>query len=275
MEREHEGTIVAEQTSQPYVGQWNRLISTTNWEKGRIIHQWRTALRESGAVATEYSDEVWSGMVRGVAGQHVGRLRRVFERFGDSYSQYAGLYWSHFQAALDWEDAEMWLEGSIQNGWSVSAMRRQRWETLHAAAGDEPREDDLVAVEIDEDYHDAERSASVRVNDRDERVTEGYTAEARSPAGPDFGDDDRTGAHVMSGEVGDFADGSSARPGTPAERVRPFAELNPLPDDLAAPFESFQLAILRHKSEQWVEVSLDDVLASLDALKALALAPVA
>jgi len=48
---------------------------------------------------------------------------------GDS-SQYEGLYWSHLQAALDWDDAEMWLEGAIQNQWSVSQMRGQRWETL-------------------------------------------------------------------------------------------------------------------------------------------------
>ena len=27
-----------------FVGQWNRLVSTTNWEKGRIICQWRDAL---------------------------------------------------------------------------------------------------------------------------------------------------------------------------------------------------------------------------------------
>ncbi len=35
--------------SLPFVGRWNQLVSNTNWEKGRIIYQWREALRESGA----------------------------------------------------------------------------------------------------------------------------------------------------------------------------------------------------------------------------------
>ena len=38
-----------EQTSLPFVGRWNELVSHTNWEKGRIMHQWRETLRASGA----------------------------------------------------------------------------------------------------------------------------------------------------------------------------------------------------------------------------------
>ena len=92
--------------SQPYVGQWNRLVSTTNWQKGRIIGAWRVSLAVQGLAVNEYSDEAWARLVGGVTGQHVGRLRRVFVRFGESHEQYAGLFWSHFQAALDWTDAE-------------------------------------------------------------------------------------------------------------------------------------------------------------------------
>ena len=116
--------------SQPFVGQWNQLVSTTNWDKGRIIFDWREALIEAEAPAVEYSDEAWSRRVGNVTGQHVGRLRRVFQRFGTTANDYEGLFWSHFQAALDWEDAEMWLEGGVQNEWSVSQMRRQRWEKV-------------------------------------------------------------------------------------------------------------------------------------------------
>ncbi len=74
----------ATEVSEEFVGRWNTLISTTNWEKGRIIGQWRQALIETGAPATCYSDEAWSKRVGGVSSQHVGRLRRVFERFGSS-----------------------------------------------------------------------------------------------------------------------------------------------------------------------------------------------
>ena len=144
-----------EVTSQPFVGRWNRLVSTTNWEKGRIITQWRETLIDQDVSATEYSDEAWAILVGGVTGQHVGRLRRVYQRFGPSYEQYDGLYWSHFQAALDWGDAEMWLEGAVQNDWSVSQMRRQRWETLGAVESDKPQEDDVIKNELDEDFEPA------------------------------------------------------------------------------------------------------------------------
>ena len=46
--------------SQPYVGQWNRLVSTTNWHKGRIIGAWRESLAAQGLAVSEFSDEAWA-----------------------------------------------------------------------------------------------------------------------------------------------------------------------------------------------------------------------
>jgi hypothetical protein len=275
MASDYEGTVVTERASEPFVGQWNRLISTTNWEKGRIVYQWRAALRESGAEVTEYSDETWSRLVGGVTSQHVGRLRRVFERFAEIRGQFDRLYWSHFQAAIDWDDAEMWLEGATQNGWSVALMRRQRWQTMSELGEPAPADDEGVLGELDEDFVPDERTSEAESRADRDRMADGYTAEVRSPAGPDFGDED------------DFAGSSAERAndaprsvaldpsldGSDGEPFRPFADLRPLPDDLSSAFEAFQLAILHHKSQHWAEVSCDDVLASLDALKALAMAP--
>src|SRR5438552_9052823 len=122
--------ILTDETSDQFVRQWQRLISTTNWDKGKIICQWRAALIADGQERHFWSDEAWSDRVGGVTPQHVGRLRRVYERFGEVGQGYDGLYWSHFQAAIDWNDAEMWLEGAVQNNWSISQMRQQRWEAL-------------------------------------------------------------------------------------------------------------------------------------------------
>ncbi len=144
-----------EHASQEFIGRWNRLVSTTNWEKGRIIQQWREALIDVGAAAQEYSDETWSRRVGGVTGQHAGRLRRVYQRFGASYGKFPGLYWSHFQAAVDWDDAEMWLEGAVHSQWSVNAMRNQRWETLGQTAEDSP----VIESEVDEDFEPAMNAA--------------------------------------------------------------------------------------------------------------------
>ena len=147
---EEQATLAVEASTQ-YVGRWNRLVSTTNWEKGRIIHQWREALRQAGAPAASYTDDAWSRQVGNVTPQHVGRLRRVFERFGQVYEQYEGLYWSHFQAAVEWPDAEMYLQGAVENDWSISQMRNQRWEAMGGAPELKPHDADIVDAELDED----------------------------------------------------------------------------------------------------------------------------
>ena len=113
MELQDEVPVAVQETSEPFIGRWQGLVSTTNWEKGKIIWEWRWSLQEADTEATDYSDETWSQMVGGVTAQHVGRLRRVHERFGDTHAQYEGLFWSHFHAALDWEDAEIVARGGV------------------------------------------------------------------------------------------------------------------------------------------------------------------
>jgi hypothetical protein len=262
-------TLVNE-ASQPFIGRWNRLVSTTNWEKGRIIAQWREELIAADTPASESSDEAWSRLVGGVTGQHVGRLRRVFQRFSDSYETYEGLYWSHFHAALDWDDAEMWLEGAVQNGWSVSQMRRTRWETLGDDETPQPDERDVVTGELDEDFEPALNNEPLpssitgvvrEVGGASDVVEEDEDVER--PAETDTGKKKGSGATIYAAD----------RSEETVSFVRPFEHLGDLPDDLAEAFESFKLAILRHKADDWRQISRDEVLASLDALKELALAP--
>lgn len=259
-----------EEASREYLGEWHRLVSTTNWEKGRIILDWRQALVSAGAPPLEYSDEAWSRRVGNVSGQHVGRLRRVYERFGGVRNDYAGLYWSHFQAALDWEDAEMWLEGAVQSKWSISQMRYQRWEVLGKPADDEPREEDIVAAEIDEDSAEpAQAPGDITAGPLGVvRDIEGPTGPDHNQ-GPDWGDDEGSTSPASAGVP--FDADPSQYAGDPESAIRPFENLPELPEDLLAAFESFKLAILRHKLTGWVEIARDDVLRTLDALKQLAM----
>lgn len=248
-----------EGTSNEYLGHWNRLISTTNWEKGRIISQWREALIEAGASPQAYSDEAWSRRVGAVSGQHVGRLRRVWTRFGDARDQYDGLYWSHFQAAIDWLDAEMYLEGAVQNGWSITKMRRQRWEAEGALADQKPQEEDVVAAERDEDVEPA----------FDDTPPESIEAESGVVQNPQPGDPlDGDPNAAASSQMNSRPEGVVG-----AEPDRPFEDLGQLPDDLQEAFEAFQIAILNHKAAGWSDISRHDVLTALDGLKRLALAP--
>ena len=261
---EHSAALAAiDQSSQTYVGRWSRLVSQTNWEKGRIVSQWRSELETEGALPAEYSDEAWSRRVGGVSPQHVGRLRRVDQRFGEVWQEYEGLYWSHFQSALEWSDAEMWLEGAVQNQWSVSQMRTARWEAHGAPARLKPRDEDIVVAELDDDVVPQLDSdlppevtpsrGTVRDPDREETFE------------PDFGDP--RDVIPLNAETAE----------SPAQRDeatnRPFADLAELPADLAEAFEGFKLAVLRHKMDGWTQVARDDVLAALEGLKELALAP--
>jgi hypothetical protein len=251
-----------ERCSAEYVGRWEKLVSTTNWEKGRIICEWREELLAAGAPLEACSDEAWSRRARTVSPQHVGRLRRVYQRFGEIYSQFAGLYWSHFQAALDWDDAEMWLEGAVQSGWSVARMRTQRWQAMGAPADSWPRDEDVVSAEPDEDVDPGNDSLDEAVGSSLREVYSPEADRAAETAAPDEGPEE------TSGEGGAATEAASG-----AAPVRPFENLPPLPRDLADAFEQFKLAILNHKLSGWREVSADDVLAVLNALKQLALAP--
>lgn len=262
-------TLKADEASLDYIGQWRGLVSTTNWEKGRIIHQWREALIAAEASPQEYSDEAWSRRVGNVTGQHVGRLRRVFERFNAVRNQYPGLFWSHFQAAVEWPDAEMWLEGAVQSGWSINDMRARRWESLGLPAEQQSREEPLVESEVDEDADAANDSRLSEVRDPGGERSGDAEGESRNyETEVDYGDEPREGAQAgVPFEVA--AVDSPAEVSEPP--VRPFENLPELPDDLAEAFDALKLAILHHKLAGWKEITRDNLLAALDGLKQLAL----
>jgi hypothetical protein len=265
-EQQGEAMAMIEEASAEYLGKWNRLVSTTNWEKGRIICQWREALQEAGAPPANFTDDAWSQQVGNVSPQHVGRLRRVYHKFGEARGQYSGLYWSHFQAALEWPDPEMWLEGAVQNGWSVAQMRQQRGEATGLApeAAAAAAAEAATVEELDEDAPGAENSglpASIvsstdEVRDPDDEGDDAEDAATRSQR-PSTRDDHQESAFDEEA----------------VSAVRPFENLAPLPADLAEAVERFKLAIVHHRIAGWNEVSCQHVLDALEALKQLALAP--
>ena len=251
----------------PFVGRWQQLISTTNWEKGRIIVAWRSALIETGVDATQYSDAAWVRRVGGVTAPHVGRLRRVFERFGDVYETYQGVHWTHFLAALDWEDAPMWLQGAAEESWSVSQMRTKRWEAMGMVDSQRPTSSQNIEVDLDED-------AAMPAGDD--------TTPAQGGGGRVYNDDEPTASAADSIHEVDFgeepelnalADGdrepSGATDGPKSTPVRPFAELPELPDDLSDAVESLKLAVLRHKSAGWRDVDETTIAEYLRAFEVL------
>ena len=254
-----------DRSSREFVGQWNRLVSQTNWEKGRLILEWRSALEQEGVPGIEYSDEAWSRLVGGVTGQHVGRLRRVFLRFGQSQTTFRGLYWSHFHAALEWQDAELWLQGAVEKDWSVSQMRHQRWETMGQLAEHKPDPRDVVHGELDEDLEPKDRKES----DKNGNFQSGPRKE-----GPDFGEEseNRGGTSATLSDdlpaIGD-PDRVTMTNENAVPNFRPFESAGALPEGFSDLVEDFKLSIIRFKTEGWKEVSKSQVLSVLDGLRYL------
>ena len=247
----------------PFVGRWNGLISTTNWEKGRIISEWRQTLIDSGVKSQQYSDEAWANQVGGVTAPHIGRLRRVHDRFASSYESYEGLYWSHFLAALDWEDAPLWLEGAARESWSVSQMRNQRWQSLGAVETDRPVSGEIVVVDTDEDVVlPAQGGGRTKEYGDEPGASSGPVSER-----PDFGEEGEDGLTSLSGSTSATAGPAFDTAITEGENsIQPFSGLPELPDDLSDAIESLKLAILRHKTSGWNEVDVDTVQKYLDAV---------
>ena len=270
-------TELMKTTSAPFVGAWQALVSQTNWEKGKIILDWREALVAAGAPVKEYSDEAWATLVQhSVTGQHVGRLRRVYQQFGAVQSDYANLSWTHFQTAMDWSDAEMWLEGAVQEKWSVSSMCENRWEATGAAASDKPQESDIIYAELDEDTVapfqpvDEQKPSTYAPGDSTIRGAYDQASGTQGFEGPDFGDASyqRSSGAPAANAPSDSLDGAPrvVTDEESAVTVQPFKNLADLPDDIQNPLDNLKVAILQHKASHWESVNEETVIGHLNGL---------
>lgn len=262
--------------SESFVGRWQKLVSQTNWEKGKIIAEWRATLIAEKSPVTAYSDESWARQVGDVTSQHVGRLRRVYERFGESQTSYEGLYWSHFLAALDWDDAELWLEGAARSDWSVSQMRRTRSEAMGGDQGSSERDEELITSELDDGFvglaPEEDRSAGME-HDEDEEIRSEKDSNGRIESGPlaegpDFGDEDSE--NIASYDSSDSSSGLEESFENAEDQSNPFVELGPMPPDVADALEQFKLCVIRHRSANWGDFSQSKMVQVLEALRSFA-----
>lgn len=287
---------VSDVASKPFIGRWNKLSSETNWEKGRILLEWRNALIAAKAPSSQYSDEAWANRVGLVTCQHVGRLRRVFERFGESHGEYPNLYWSHFWAALDWDDSELWLEGASQSRWSISQMCRMRAESMQLPEDQTPQSvvaKDTQRIESASDDGFLESTSSARQSDQE---TEENSSRSRSGSfesgpfesgpsgeGPDFGDEDSSNRNSRqrdsqqegleslgfeSGAISQHELAEASSQGSEHSPARnPFDGLGTLPLDVTEAVDPLKLCILRYRANDWHGFSKQQMIALIDAMK--------
>lgn len=102
-------------------------ISRNNWTIGECASQW-TARYAKGRTDDDF------GAAVGMTGDQVYQRRRVHDRFRGVSDTYRNLSWSHFYAALTWDDAEACLDWACENYATVSEMKA--WRTAQTGETD-------------------------------------------------------------------------------------------------------------------------------------------
>lgn len=108
-------------------------LSRCNWEIGECAALW-TKKYAQGRTDADFGAQI------GLSGDQVYQRRRVWETFADVHGAYQHLKWSHFYAAINWEDSAECLQWANDLGATVAEMkawrRAQHGEDL-AQRGDE------------------------------------------------------------------------------------------------------------------------------------------
>jgi hypothetical protein len=109
-------------------------VSQCNWDVGECAALWTKRF------ARGRTDADFANLIH-LSPDQVYQRRRVWETFGDVRDEYGQLKWSHFYAAITWEDAAECLQWAQDLGATVAEMkawrRAQRGEDLTTAAEDE------------------------------------------------------------------------------------------------------------------------------------------
>lgn len=108
-------------------------VSQCNWVVGECASKWTQRYAKSRTDAD-------FGQMVGLTGDQIFQRRRVWESFGGVYQNFAGLKWSFFYVALNWEDAEECLTWARDSDATVAEMRAwrraQRGEDLFAESSE-------------------------------------------------------------------------------------------------------------------------------------------
>ncbi len=122
------------ETEDQLIQRAQQALSRCNWEIGECAAQW------TKRYARGRSDADFGALI-GLSGDQVYQRRRVWETFSDVQEQYTALKWSHFYAALNWDDAAECLQWAQDMQATVAEMkawrRAQHGEDLTAPAGED------------------------------------------------------------------------------------------------------------------------------------------
>jgi hypothetical protein len=106
----------AEEQFQKFIAEAQQILGPTRWEIGRIASEIKEVCGKSDA---EIGDAI------GLSKVQVYQRRSVWDRFGGGNINFR-LSWSHFCAALSWEDADTALQWAHDNEANVAEMTAWR-----------------------------------------------------------------------------------------------------------------------------------------------------
>jgi hypothetical protein len=125
----------AKETETELIRRAQQALSQCNWEVGECAAIW-TRRFARGRTDADFA------VLVGLSPDQVYQRRRVWETFSDVRDNYPGLKWSHFYAALTWDDAAECLQWAQEIQATVAEMkawrRAQRGEDLSQHSADEP-----------------------------------------------------------------------------------------------------------------------------------------
>ncbi len=107
------------ETEEELISKAQSAVSQSNWVVGECAYKW------TQRYARGRGDGDFAALL-GLTADQVFQRRRVWQTFADVCQNYPALKWSHFYAALTWDDAPECLQWADENQSTVSEMKAWR-----------------------------------------------------------------------------------------------------------------------------------------------------
>ncbi len=122
------------ETEEDLIQRAQEALNNCNWVIGECAATW-TERYARGRTDADFGARI------GLSGDQIYQRRRVWETFSDVHQEYPQLKWSHFYAALNWDDAAECLQWANEMQATIAEMkawrRAQRGEDLTEQADEQ------------------------------------------------------------------------------------------------------------------------------------------